>query len=319
MEDYPRTLNEFRKRFSTEDACLEYLMQLKWPNGVVCPNCGNEEYRQTKRELFQCRKCGRQISITSGTVFHGTRKPLTMWFEAMWHITSQKYGANALGLQRILGLGSYHTSWMWLHRLRRAMVRPNRECLKGMVEIDETIIGGERPGKRGRGAEGKAVVMVAVEDKGGTNKKGIGRIRLKHVDDASGDSILPFIQTNVKKHSEIRTDGWNGYNTLIEKGYRHTIAESHELKICHLVASLLKRWLLGSYQGAVRFQHLDYYLDEFTFRFNRRASAYRGKLFYRLVQQAVTTEPVIGSHIVGGKHMTFSEMEDNSKDEEVQF
>ena len=110
MEDYPRTLNEFRKRFSTEDACLKYLMQLKWPNGVVCPNCGHEDYRQTKRELFQCRKCGRQISITSGTVFHGTRKPLTMWFEAMWHITSQKYGANALGLQRILGLGSYHTS-----------------------------------------------------------------------------------------------------------------------------------------------------------------------------------------------------------------
>ena len=319
MEDYPRTLNEFRKRFSTENACLEYLAQFKWPDGVMCPKCGKQEYRKTTRGLFECNKCGRQFSITSGTIFHGTRKPLTLWFEAMWHITSQKYGANALGLQRVLGLGSYHTAWKWLHRLRRAMIRPNRECLKGMVEIDETIIGGEKPGKRGRGAEGKAVVMIAVEDKGGTHKKGIGRIRLKYVDDASGDSILPFIQTNVKKHSKIRTDGWNGYNTLVEKGYRHTIVESQELKICHLVASLLKRWLLGSYQGAVRFQHLDYYLDEFTFRFNRRASAYRGKLFYRLVQQAVTTEPVIGSHIVGGKRMTLTEMEDNNKYEEIQF
>jgi len=312
MEDYPRTLNEFRKRFSTENACLEYLAQFKWPDGVMCPKCGKQEYQQTKRGLFECEKCKRQISITSGTIFHGTRKPLTLWFEAMWHITSQKYGANALGLQRILGLGSYHTAWKWLHRLRRAMIRPNRECLMGTVEIDETLIGGERSGKRGRGAEGKAVVMVAVEDTGCANikGKGIGRIRLKHVKDASGDSILPFVQANIKKHSKIRTDGWSGYNALAENGYSHAVAESHELKICHLVASLLKRWLLGSYQGAVRFQHLDYYLDEFTFRFNRRTSASRGKLFYRLVQQAVATEPVISSDIVGGKHISCNKMED---------
>lgn len=311
MEDYPRTLNEFRKRFSTEEACFEYLAQFKWSDGVMCPKCGKQEYRQTTRGLFECTKCRRQFSITSGTIFHGTRKSLTLWFEAMWHITSQKYGANALGLQRVLGLGSYHTAWKWLHRLRRAMIRPNRECLMGTVEIDETLIGGERSGKRGRGAEGKAVVMVAVEDTGygSIKRKGIGRIRLKHVKDASGDSILPFVQDNVKEHSEIRTDGWNGYNDLSKNGYSHTVAESHELKICHLVASLLKRWLLGSYQGAVRFQHLDYYLDEFTFRFNRRTSASRGKLFYRLVQQAVVTEPVISSDIIGGKHITCNEME----------
>ena len=316
MEDYPRTLNEFRKRFSTEEACFEYLAQFKWPDGVMCPKCGKQEYRQTTRGLFECVKCRRQFSITSGTIFHGTRKPLTLWFEAMWHITSQKYGANALGLQRVLGLGSYHTAWKWLHRLRRAMVRPGRESLMGTVEIDETLIGGERSGKRGRGSEGKAVVMVAVEDTGfGKIKgKGIGRIRLKHVKNASGGSILPFVQANVKEHSEIRTDGWNGYNALSKNGYSHTVAKSHELKICHLVASLLKRWLLGSYQGAVRFQHLDYYLDEFTFRFNRRTSASRGKLFYRLVQQAVATEPVISSDIIGGKHITCNEIENEHED-----
>lgn len=302
MEDYPRTLNEFRDRFATDEDCLEYLEQLKWPRGVVCPRCGTKECRQTKRGLFQCENCNRQISVTSGTIFHGTRKPLTLWFEAMWHITSQKYGANALGLQRVLGLGSYHTAWEWLHKLRRAMVRPGRECLMGSVEIDETLIGGKHSGKRGRGADGKAVVMVAVEDTGYHIKgKGIGRIRLKHVKDASEDSIFPFIQTNVKKHSQIITDGWRGYNSLSENGYDHTTVESHQLKICHRVASLLKRWLLGSYQGAVQFHHLDYYLDEFTFRFNRRTSATRGKLFYRLAQQAVVTEPVISRDIVGGQ------------------
>ena len=279
-------------------------MQFKWPDGVMCPKCGKEEYRQTKRGLFQCRKCGRQMSITSGTIFHGTRKPLTMWFETMWHITSQKYGANALGLQRILGLGSYHTAWKWLHRLRRAMVHSNRDCLKGTVEVDETLVGGERPGKRGRGAERKAVVMIAVEDKGGSTKKGIGRIRLSHVADASGDCLLPFIQNNVEKRSEVRTDGWKGYNGLSRKGYGHTIVGSKDLKISHMVASLLKRWLLGTYQGAVQFQHLEYYLDEFTFRFNRRTSTSRGKLFYRLIQQAVVTDPIISCNLIPWKLST---------------
>ncbi len=221
----------------------------------------------------------------------------------MWNVTSQKYGANALGLQRVLGLGSYHTAWEWLHKLRRAMVRPGREKLSGVVEIDETYVGGPKSGKRGRGAEGKALVVIAVEDK---DELGFGRIRLGRMEDASGNSLTRFVQDNVEIGSTVRTDGWNGYNGLSEKGYEHTIQEEtgevgdEMLPLAHRIASLMKRWLMGTYQGAVREQHLDYYLDEYTFRFNRRTSGSRGKLFYRLVQQAMMVDPVSANQIVGG-------------------
>jgi len=226
---------------------------------------------------------------------------LRLWFEAMWHITSQKYGANALGLQRVLNLGSYHTAWKWLHRLRRAMVRPDRDKLSGVVEVDETYIGGKRSGKRGRGAENKTLVVIAVEDKAGDQDgKGIGRIRLKRIPDASSESLISFIGTHVSFGARIRTDGWRGYESLTEEGYEHIVVGPKDLNIAHLVASLLKRWLLGTYQGAVKPIQLDYYLDEYTFRFNRRKSAARGKLFYRLVQQAVITKPILGREIIGG-------------------
>ncbi len=222
----------------------------------------------------------------------------------MWHITSQKYGANAIGLQRILGLGSYHTAWKWLHRLRRAMVRPGRGALNGTVEVDETYIGGKHSGKRGRGSENKALVGIAVEDKAqGEDGRGIGRIRLKRIPDASSGSLVDFICTHVSPGALIRTDGWSGYKTLNEEGYKHIIVGPKDLNIAHLVASLLKRWLLGTYQGAVKPVQLDYYLDEYTFRFNRRKSATRGKLFYRLVQQAVITKPILGRQIIGGNSL----------------
>lgn len=179
MGDYLKTLMEFKDRFSTDDACLEHLALLRWPGGFCCFQCGHSETWQTKRGLFQCKRCRRQTSITAGTIFHDSRKPLRWWFEAIWHITFQKYGANALGLQRVLDLRSYHAAWKWLHRLRRAMVRQGRDSLSGTVEVDETYIGGERSGKRGRGAENKALVAIAVEDKSSNeDSNGIGRIRL---------------------------------------------------------------------------------------------------------------------------------------------
>ena len=295
-EDYPRTLIEFEKRFSSEAGCTDYLMALRWPEGFRCPHCGSASSWRTKRSQFHCTDCGNQSTITSGTIFHGTRKPLSLWFRAMWHITGQKYGANALGLQRVLNLGSYNTAWQWLHKLRRAMVRPGRDRLSGIVEVDETYVGGKKSGKRGRGAEGKALVGIAVEDKG---RKGIGRIRLWHLEDASGDSLTQFVQEIAQPGSTIRTDDWPGYSSLGDKGFKHIAIPSHDLKIVHLVASLMKRWLLGTYQGAVRPSHLMYYLDEFTFRFNRRTSVSRGKLFYRLVQQAVMVDPAPASTLKG--------------------
>jgi len=226
-----------------------------------------------------------------------------MWFRAIWWVTSQKTGASALGLQRVLGLGSYQTAWTWLHKLRRAMVRPGRDRLAGTVEVDETYIGGEKPGKRGRGAEGKSLVLVAAQEDG----RRVGRIRLRRVQDASADSLEPAVVEAIEAGAIIHTDGWSGYSGLKTRGYSHEIVRPSAsvgedlLPLVHRVSSLLKRWLLGTHQGAVSHEHLDYYLDEFTFRFNRRTSRYRGKLFYRLVQQAVNVDPVSYSTMV--KHI----------------
>ncbi len=306
-EKFPRTLQEFEDFFNTESACIAYLQNLRWPDGFVCPQCGSADKWRTKRGLYHCSQCGVQTSVTAGTIFHRTRKPLSLWFRAMWHITGQKYGANALGLQRILNFGSYHTAWQWLHKLRRAMVRPGRDRLSGTVEIDETYVGGKKSGKRGRGAAGKALVGVAVEDKG---DHGIGRIRLCHIEMESGDSLLPFVKGVVEPGSTIHTDDWSGYNSLGDNGYTHFVQPSKEMTIVHLVVSLLKRWLLGTYQGAVRPSHLSYYLDEFTFRFNRRTSASRGKLFYRLMQHAVMVDPAPMSTLKGAA-LPFLEGADN--------
>lgn len=322
-EDYPQTLLEFNDRFCTEEACRKYLYQLRWPNGFHCPRCGHSKYWVTKRHLFRCVQCDFLTSVTSGTVFHRTRKPLRMWFQVMWHITSQKYGANALGLKRVLGLGSYQTGWEWLHKLRRAMVRPGREKLSGVVEVDETLVGGKKPGKRGRGAEGKTLVMIAVEDKA---EFGFGRIRLGQVPDASGESLTKFVEDNIVDGSSVRTDGWKGYDALSKRGYIHYREKQTEnvggdaLPLVHQIAGLLKRWLTGTYQGAVSHHHLTYYLDEYTFRFNRRTSASRGKLFYRLVQQAMIIDPVPGYKIVGGTgaiipHATIAEDQNDNVDD----
>ena len=213
---------------------------------------------------------------------------MSLWFRAMWHITNQKYGANAMGLQRAISLGSYQTAWEWLHKLRRAMVRPGREMLSGIVQVDETYVGGKKSGKRGRGAAGKTVVGIAVEDK---KKYGIGRIRLAKLPDASGSSLDFFLKRTVASGSHIITDDWSGYTHAEDTGYSREIWASNDLKLPHIIAALLKRWLLGTYQGAARKSHLDYYLDEYTFRFNRRKSHFRGKLFYRLAQQALMVDP----------------------------
>jgi transposase-like protein len=303
MSDYPTTVLDLRDQFVDEAACRQYLAKLRWPEGFVCPRCRHRLAWLTARGLYYCQQCHLQTSVTAGTLFADTNLPLRLWFEAIWHVTNQKYGASALGLQRILGLGSYRTAWNWLHKLRRAMVRPQRDRLAGAVEVDEVYIGGERPGKRGRGAAGKALVLVVAQAEGGR----IGRIRLARITDASKATLTTAVRASVEPGAQVLTDAWDGYIGLAAEGYDHRVVRStalvgeNLLPRANRVASLLQRWLLGTHQGAVAHSHLDYYLDEFTFRFNRRSSRSRGLLFYRLLQHAVVLDPILARSLIGGR------------------
>ncbi|MFA6632563.1 MAG: IS1595 family transposase [Lentisphaerae bacterium] len=308
-EDYPRTYQQFLSWFADEKACRSYLQKCRWPQGFECAHCGwRGEPWTTARGYLHCHQCGSETSVTAGTMFDRTRMPLQTWYAAIWFLMSQKDGASALGLQRVLGFGSYQTAWTWLHKMRRAMVRPDRERLRGKVEVDETYVGGFHAGdKPGRGGERRSIVIIAVETH---SPKGFGRLRMRRVADASGGSLVPFVCDVVEKGSEILTDGWGGYKRLPQLGYTHkpTVSSSSgdpahvSMPAVHRVAALLKRWLLSTHQGAVSAKHLDYYLDEYTFRFNRRSSRSRGLLFYRLFQQAANTAPVSFCQIVGEDH-----------------
>jgi transposase-like protein len=292
MDDYPRTLMEFERRFATEEACRAYLVQLRWPEGVRCYRCHSPSVWATARRLYHCTFCGFQTSVLTGTIFQDTKADLRLWFRAMWYVTNQKSGVSALGLQRTLGLGSYRTAWTWLHKLRAAMVRPGRDPLTGTVEVDETYLGGPKPGKHGRGAAGKALIVVAAQVDGSR----IGRIRLRRVRDTSAPSLERAVQEAVAPGSVVRTDGLHSYSRLAARGYVHKVVRQDTavgdnlLPRVNRVVALLKRWLLGTHQGRVSMAHLDAYLDEFTFRFNRRTSRWRGKVFYRLAQQAVIVD-----------------------------
>ena len=294
MNIYPKNVVELMDLFPTEEACLEYLTLIRWPDGYVCMRCDGKDVWKMSSGLYRCQACRYAGSVISGTLFQDTHKPLRLWFQAIWYVVSQKNGVSALGLQKALGLGSYHTAWEWLHKLRRAMVMPGRDKLSGIVEVNEAHIGGEHTGKRGRGAEGKTLVLIAAEDTG----KGVGRIRLSTISDASGDVLTNTIQQMVATGSTIRTDGWSGYSGLSNNGYIHlptsnnNVKEEDAIQIAHRVASLLKRWIVGTHHGAIAHKNLPYYLDEFTFRFNRRTSSSRGKLFLRLIQQALEIDPV---------------------------
>lgn len=298
MERYPVSVMDFQDLFPTDEACYQYLRLMKWPDGFVCPKCQHRDAWDMEKGAYRCKQCRSDTRVTAGTIFDKTRTPLRMWFNAIWYIVNQKNGVSALGLQKVLGLKSYETTWTWLHKLRTAMVRPGRDRLHGLVEVDETLVGGPQPGKRGRGASGKVLVLIAVEDREGTEQKGIGRIRLSIIPDASGPTLEAAVAKMVEPGSTIRTDGWTGYNGLKEKGYDHIVVQHQEEEpghdptpLVHRVASLLKRWLMGTHHGRVEASHLRYYLDEFAFRFNRRRARSRGKLFYELIRQALLVGP----------------------------
>lgn len=263
--DFPKTIFEFQQWFSTDESCVRFLIQSRWPDGFVCPRCsGNEYWWKAARKLLQCKACGYQASPTSGTVMHGSRMPLKIWFHAAYLVTTQTPGMSALQFQRQVGIPTYETAFTMLHKLRAAMVKEGREGLNGTVEVDETYIGGERSGPPGRGALGKVIVVGAVDIRG----KYANRIRLRVIPNVTGETLLGFIHNNIAEGSTIKTDDWGSYNRLSSSGYVHTITS--DLPHIHRVFSNLKTWLLGTHHGAVRKQHLQAYLNEYTFRFNRR-------------------------------------------------
>ena len=303
--DYPHTYREFVQEFPSDAACAGYLEQVRWPAGYCCPACQTSgvPWRQTRGRLV-CPACRHQTSVTTGTILEKTRTPLTTWCEAAWHLTTAKNGLSAKTLERTLGI-SYRTAWAMLQRYRVSMVRSERERLSGAVEVDETIVGGvARGGKRGRGTS-KPIVVIAVEVK---DPQGFGRVRMRHVPDASGANLHPFICDVVAPGANVRTDGWTGYNGLSGHGYVHetTVLSASgdpahvSMPGVHRIASLLKRWILGTHQGSVIPAHLQSYLEEFTFRFNRRTSRSRGLVFRRLLEQSMATGPTTEAEVTFG-------------------
>jgi transposase-like protein len=308
MGDLPRDLPSFLKRFGSDAKCRTYLVRARWPEGFRCAGCGHDAaYSHKKRLIEECRACGKQHSILVGTIFEQTKTGLAKWFLAIYLVTASKGGISAMELQRQMGFGSYQTAWTWLHKIRRAMIRPDREPLSGRVEVDETLVGGAKPGRTGRGAAGKTVVAGAIEAKPGKGRKRpLGRLRLKKIADASAKSLEGFLATDSQKPLIVDTDGWSGYSGLTAQGYEHQpINLSHSwgdaslrLPAIHLVFGLAKRWLLGTHHGAVRPKHLQAYLDEYVFRFNRRTAKAISHGFARLVQHAVSTPPLTYRDIV---------------------
>jgi hypothetical protein len=307
---YPRSTGEFQAWFGTDADCLDYLEWLRWPGGFVCERCGRSGGWRMSDGRLRCTGCDARTSVTAGTIFDRTRTPLTVWFTVCWMFAGRKDGVSALTVQRTLEIGSYQTAWAMLHRLRSVLVRPGRDRLAGTVEVDETYIGGEEPGLRGGRARGKKVLTgIAVEVR---QPKGIGRCRMAALTDGSAASLHPFVTSCVEPGATVITDAWMGYHGLAGLGYVHQRRSQRAaralgedpgklLPAVHRVASLARRWLLSTRQGSVEEAHLQSYLDEFVFRFNRRRARSRGLVFYRLLQLAAGHDPVRYRNIVAGK------------------
>ena len=277
--DQPRSLLEFQRDFPDDAACVRYLVNRRWPAGFVCPVCGaTRAYELVERRLWQCAACRQQTSLTAGTVLHGTRLPLITWFWAMYLAATLNTGISARQLRKQLGLRRYETAWMLLQKIRRAMVNPQRERLSGEVEVDKAWVGGSQERlDRGRPTTDRTALLVAiaVEHHGHS----LGRLRMEVIGDASGATLTDFVLRNVAPGSTLHSDTWAGYNRLLTSGYRHRPRSARTLKTAgeevsivpgaHRVVSNLKTWLRGTHRG-VGADHLEGYLEEFVFRFNRR-------------------------------------------------
>src|SRR3954467_2929209 len=304
-DDLPEDMPSFLAQFGTDEQCREYLFKARWPGGFRCAVCGHgDAYALKTKIVYECVACRKQHSLLAGTIFEQTKTGLAKWFLAIYLVTSSKGGIAATELRRQLGFGSYGTAWTWLHKLRKAMVRPDRQPLAERVEADETHVGGPRPGKRGRGAAGKTLVGGAVEaGRGKARGRRLGRLRLAILADASAASLDAFLAANVARPATVATDGYLG---LPAAGYDPepvNVSASRgdaalRLPAIHLVFSLAKRWLLGTHHGAVSEKHLPPYLDEYAFRFNRRTAKRISHGFARLIEHAVQIRPTTYRAIV---------------------
>lgn len=284
--DFPKTATEFEARFATEEDCRAYWIEARWGGKPACARC-NSARVWTIRDgaTFECADCGHQTSLTSGTLLEKTRKPLKMWFRAAFEISTRRTGVSAKDLQRIMGFGSYKTAWTWLHKLRAAMVRPEREPLGPFVQVDEAFVGG-------KGSPCKELILLAAEAG--------GRVRLAHIENNDETTIKRFADGQISREARVVSDGHAGYNKRSLGGRPHEMVvqtkaklrESDALQGCHWTTSLLKRWLLGTHAGAVRPKHLQAYLDEFAFRHNRRKTQGIARIAARLIESLVAKPPL---------------------------
>jgi len=282
---FPRTALEFEERFASEDDCRAFWVRARWNGCVTCQACGASKVWPLRGgELYECAQCSHQTSLTSGTLLAGTRKPFKAWFRAIFEISVHRHGISAKDLQRIMGFGSYKTAWTWLHKLRRALVRPGREPLSAIVQLDEGLVGG-------KGSE-KSMVLVGAEPG--------GRVRLAHAENNDEETLKRFADTQVAATAAVTTDGLASYNvrSLGQRPHEKTVQtpeqkrESDAVQHCHWAISNLKRWLLGTHHGAVSGKHLQAYLDEFAFRYNRRKTKGVGRIAARVLENLVTFKPV---------------------------
>jgi transposase-like protein len=289
--------------FPDNESCENYLFKLKWKNGFVCLKCKNTEAWKNKRGHYICTKCEHEHSVTSQTIFHGTHKKLKYWFKAVWWFTSTKSGISAVNLKNLLGI-SYPTAWCWLQKLKRSCVRPDRTDLSGDVEVDEFYLGGKSAGKRGRGSENKKKLVIAVERRESGKRGGTitGRIRIKVINDCTAHTLTTFIKENIERKSKIITDKWKSYNQLKNMDFKHSAKKSSEnisaLRHVHIVISLINRWVTGTLQTRISEKHLQEYMDEFVFRFNRRNLSSIGNKFYSFMKLTVVSNHYTYNQII---------------------
>lgn len=281
--------------FANNEQCIEYLSMIRFEDWYKCPKCKHDKYWLNNRQLMICKKCRYNLSVTAWTIFHRSKIDLTILFRTLWYIVAQKHWTSAVWVQNILWLRSYLTAWTWLHKFRRLMITPWRKKLSWVVEVDETLVWGKKPWKRWRWAAWKILVIIAIE----INDWHPWRARLWVIPDASATEINKFIKANIEKWSEVVTDWWKSYNSLTKMWYSRTISDNLKLlddewilPNAHQIAALLKRWLLWIHQNYVSHEQLEFYLDEYVFKYNRRKSKSRGLLFKTLIENAMKHEHV---------------------------